>query len=80
MRAATYSFGGCSGLSRYDYNSLIGKQALTVEQCQEHAKACRDLARGEPNQQTRKGLEDLAASWEQLCEEMTKMANGHASR
>jgi hypothetical protein len=54
------------------------QRGLTVEQCQEHAKACRNLARKEADQHTRKGLEDLAASWEQLCEEMTKMANGHA--
>ena len=50
------------------------EDSLTIEQCQEHAKACRDMARKEPNLQTRKSLEDLAASWEQLCGEMAKMA------
>ena len=54
------------------------EDSLTIEQCQEHAKACRDMARKEPNLQTRKSLEDLAASWEQLCGEMAKMAERRA--
>jgi hypothetical protein len=54
------------------------EDGLTIEQCQEHAKACRDLVRKEPNRQTRKSLEDLAASWEQLCGEMAKMAERRA--
>jgi len=54
------------------------EDSLTIEQCQEHAKACRDLVRKEPNRQTRKSLEDLAASWEQLCGEMAKMAERRA--
>jgi len=49
-------------------------EALSLEQCQEHAKACRDLARRETNPQTRKKLEDLASSWEELCEEISKVA------
>jgi hypothetical protein len=47
--------------------------ALTSEQCRAHAKACRDMARKETNPDTRKSLEDLAASWEQLCGELDKL-------
>ena len=36
------------------------------------------MARKEPNLQTRKSLEDLAASWEQLCGEMAQMAESRA--
>ena len=43
---------------------------LPRELCQQHAKKCRAMARGESNPKTRKSPEDLAASWEQLCEEL----------
>jgi hypothetical protein len=46
---------------------------LTPEKCREHAKACRDMARRERNPDTRKRLEDLAASWEQLCDEIDEI-------
>ena len=46
------------------------ENTLTSEQCREHMMACRDMARRETNAETRKRLEDLAASWEQLCEEI----------
>lgn len=51
-------------------------RGLTFEQCQEHAKTCRDMARREPKLETKKSLEDLAVQWEHLCEELSLMADG----
>ncbi len=33
------------------------------------------MARREPNPNIRKGLDDLAAQWEQLCETLQEMAS-----
>ena len=52
----------------------MNDETLSAEKCQEQAQACREMARKETNPQTRKSLEDLAASWEQLCEDIEKMA------
>jgi hypothetical protein len=46
---------------------------LTQERCREHASACRDMARRETNPDARKRLENLAAAWEHLCEELAKL-------
>ena len=54
------------------------KESLTLEECQAHAKACREMARRDTNPKTRKRLEDLAASWEHLCEEIGKIAAAKA--
>ena len=43
---------------------------MTPERCREHAKACRAMARAEPEQSKRKALEDIASAWEDLCEEL----------
>ena len=43
---------------------------LTPAKCLEHAKACRDMARSETDRDKRKQLEDIAAAWEDLCEEL----------
>ena len=43
---------------------------LTPERCQEHAKACREMARAKNDGAERKFLEDIAAAWEDLCEEL----------
>jgi hypothetical protein len=40
--------------------------ALTVEECQKRAMACRQMAREETDPHARKTLEDLAASWAYL--------------
>jgi hypothetical protein len=50
------------------------KSTLTSEQCRAHAKACRDMARTETHEETRKRLDDLATSWERLCEEIEAIA------
>jgi hypothetical protein len=44
--------------------------SLTPERCQDHAKAARDMARAESDQGKRKQLDDIAAAWEDLCEEL----------
>jgi hypothetical protein len=44
---------------------------LTPERCREYAKGCRDAARTEHVFDKRKGLEDMAAMWEDLSEELT---------
>jgi hypothetical protein len=54
------------------------KQTLSAEECREHAKACRELAGKESNLSTRKFLDELAATWEQLCEEIGKRASAKA--
>jgi len=46
-----------------------GLKRLTPERCRENAKACRDMARAERDQSKRKQLEDMAAMWDDLCEE-----------
>ena len=43
---------------------------LTPARCQEHPKACRDMARTEKDFDKRKRLEDIATMWEDLCEEL----------
>jgi hypothetical protein len=43
---------------------------LASEQCERHAQECRDMARRESNPDTKKKLDDLAAEWEHLCEEL----------
>jgi hypothetical protein len=48
--------------------------ALTVTECQVNAQACRDMARRETHPETRMKLENLAASWDQLCEELSELA------
>ena len=62
------------GRCGYDNNPKMETESLSIEQCQEHAKACREMARRETDPQTRKRLEDLASSWEELCEEIGKVA------
>jgi hypothetical protein len=47
---------------------------LTPDECQLHAKACRDMARTETNPETRKRLEDVATAWEQICEQLGDIA------
>ena len=47
---------------------------LTPDECQLHAKACRDRARTETNPETRKRLEDVATAWEQICEQLGDIA------
>jgi hypothetical protein len=49
------------------------ESTLTPEQCTEHAQACRDMARKETDPEVRKRLEDVAAAWEHLCEELEKL-------
>jgi hypothetical protein len=44
--------------------------SLTPKRCVENARACRDMARAEHSQSKRKQLEDMAAMWEDLCEEL----------
>ena len=44
--------------------------SLTPARCRENAKICRDMARAERDQDKRKQLEDIAAMWEDLCEEL----------
>ena len=51
----------------------MAEPSLTPEQCTEHAKACRDMARKETDLEVRKRLEDVAAAWEHLCEELEKL-------
>ena len=51
----------------------MAQESLTPERCREHAKACREMARTEQDRDTRKRLEDIAASWEHLCEELGKI-------
>jgi hypothetical protein len=51
--------------------------ALTVEECQKHATACREMARQETDPHARKTLEGLAASWEHLCGELRNMAQSN---
>ncbi len=53
----------------------MADSTLTLDQCRQHAKHCRDMARRETNPATKKSLEDLAASWEQLCEELSDLAS-----
>lgn len=48
-----------------------GTVSLTPARCQDNAKTCRDMARAERDQSKRKQLEDIAAAWEDLCEELT---------
>jgi hypothetical protein len=38
----------------------------------EHGKRIREMARRETSPETRKKLDDLAAAWEQLCEDLTE--------
>jgi hypothetical protein len=45
---------------------------MTPETCRARAKECRDMGRKERNPQNAKSFEDLAAAWEQLCEELEK--------
>jgi hypothetical protein len=47
---------------------------LTIEQCQQFATDCRELARREHRPDIRKQLDDMAASWEQLCESLGELA------
>jgi hypothetical protein len=56
----------------------MSEKTLTGAQCREHAQACRDMASREANPETRKRLEDLAASWEQLCEETAEIGKRKA--
>jgi hypothetical protein len=49
-------------------------QSLTPERCQEHAQVCRDMASRERQAGNRKHLENIAAAWEDLCEELKKRA------
>lgn len=58
---------------RNDDMGSMSASTLTVDQCQEHAKQCRAMARREANPETKKRLDDLAAQWEQLCEELTEL-------
>lgn len=46
---------------------------LTPDNCREHAARCRDMARTAQNPEHRKSLEDVAASWDQLCEELAEI-------
>ena len=45
-------------------------EQLTVEKCRELAKRWRDKARDELDLLTRQQFEDLAAAWDQFCEEL----------
>ena len=38
------------------------------------------MARRQTNRETKKKLDDLAASWERLCEELTEIEKRKASR
>ena len=51
----------------------MAEERITPEMCRQRAKQCRDIARSQHNQQ-RKELEDIAAAWEQLCEELERNA------
>ena len=52
---------------------MADSEPLTPEKCSQHAKSVRDMARRESNPETKKKLDDLAASWEQLCEEIAEI-------
>ena len=41
---------------------------------------CRDMARQHSDPQKRKEFEDIASAWEQLCEELDKLAKGKEAR
>jgi hypothetical protein len=45
-------------------------EKLTAARCRENAEGCRAMARAEADQSRRKILEDLAAMWEQIREEL----------
>jgi hypothetical protein len=55
---------------------MADEPELTPERCREHAEACRNMARAERNKATRKNLEDIAAAWEQLCDELGEIEKG----
>jgi hypothetical protein len=48
------------------------KDRLTSEKCRQRAKECREMGRVHTDPIKRKEFEDLAAAWEQLCEELEK--------
>lgn len=48
---------------------------LSRVHCRDQAKACRIMASGERDPNKRVHLENLAASWEQICEELEKTAS-----
>jgi hypothetical protein len=51
----------------------MASDPITAEKCRERAQICRDMARAQFNPQTRKQFEDLAAAWEQICEELDRI-------
>jgi|tagenome__1003787_1003787.scaffolds.fasta_scaffold19067475_1 hypothetical protein len=58
----------------------MNEVALTPEACRARAQMCRDMARQHSDPQKRKEFEDIASAWEQLCEELDKLAKGKEAR
>jgi hypothetical protein len=51
---------------------------LTPERCREHERTARELARSTRNLEQRKRLDDIAAMWEQLCEQLEALEKRRA--